>query len=269
MPTRTRPSRTRLVRWRRAGGLAVAGALCLSVTAQPVLAAAGPSTASRAAARHADADSTIARMTAHYLDPRLEPQNKPFALLYLRTTEGMRDANAEGEFSDPTFWDRRVIPTFAGYYLDAYAAWRRGEDRRVAPAWRIAFSTPASRLTCTQMLYLGINAHVNNDLAFVIEELGPRYLYPDHRHVDDVLVNRTRPVVYPEIQRDLCPGLFSETVPASADRDIIAWRQLAWENSRRLLAAPTRRARAAVAASIRRHARDKALEILAWNTSGT
>jgi hypothetical protein len=35
-------------------------------------------------------------MTAHYHDPGLEPQNRPFALLYLRTTEGMRDANAAG-----------------------------------------------------------------------------------------------------------------------------------------------------------------------------
>jgi RimJ/RimL family protein N-acetyltransferase len=61
-------------------------------------------------------------MTAHYQDPALEPQNKPFALLYLRTTEAMRDANTAGEFSDPVFWDTVVIPTFANYYLDAYAA---------------------------------------------------------------------------------------------------------------------------------------------------
>jgi len=44
---------------------------------------------------------TIEQMTAHYQDPGLEAQNKPFALLYLRTTEGMRDANNAGEFSDP------------------------------------------------------------------------------------------------------------------------------------------------------------------------
>jgi hypothetical protein len=119
-------------------------------------------------------DHTIAQMTAHYQDPALEPQNRPFALLYLRTTEGMRDANLAGEFSDPRFWDTRVIPTFASYYLDAYAAWNRGDQRQVDPAWRIAFRANPEKLTCTQLLYLGINAHVNNDLAFVIEELGPR-----------------------------------------------------------------------------------------------
>jgi hypothetical protein len=105
---------------------------------------------------------------------------------------------------------------------------------------------------------------VNNDLAFVIEELGPRYTYPDHKHVDDVLAFRTRPVVYPEIQRDLCPGLFSETVPPGADTDIFAWRQLAWDNAQRLLAAPDDRERERIARQIRRHARDKAHEILHW-----
>jgi hypothetical protein len=207
---------------------------------------------------------TIAQMTAHYQDPALEPQNKPFALLYLRTTEGMRDANNAGEFSDPSFWDTEVIPTFASYYLDAYAAWKDGDKRQVDPAWRIAFRANPGRLNCTQLLYLGINAHVNNDLAFVIEELGPRYTYPDHKHVDDVLAFRTRPVVYPEIQRDLCPGLFSETVPPGADTDIFAWRQLAWDNAQRLLAAPDDRERERIARQIRRHARDKAREILHW-----
>jgi hypothetical protein len=209
-------------------------------------------------------DHTIAQMTAHYQDPALEPQNRPFALLYLRTTEGMRDANNAGEFSDPVFWDTEVIPTFANYYLDAYAAWKRGDQRQVDPAWRIAFRADPGKLNCTQLLYLGINAHVNNDLAFVIEELGPRYTYPDHKHVDDVLAFRTRPVVYPEIQRDLCPGLFSETVPATADVDIFAWRQLAWDNAQRLLAAPTAKARERIAREIRRHAKDKAHEILRW-----
>jgi hypothetical protein len=207
---------------------------------------------------------TIEQMTAHYQDPALEPQNRPFALLYLRTTEGMRDANNAGEFSDPVFWDTEVIPTFADYYLDAYAAWRRGDLRDVDPAWRIAFRANPEKLNCTQLLYLGINAHVNNDLAFMIEEMGARYTYPDHKHVDDVLAYRTRPTVYPEIERELCPGLFTETVPAGADADIFAWRQLAWDNAQRLLAAPTAKDRERIARQIRHHAKDKAREILHW-----
>ncbi len=122
-------------------------------------------------------DHTIAQMTAHYRDPGLELQNRPFALLYLRTTEGMRDANNAGEFSDPLIWDTEVIPTFADYYLNAYAAWQRGDLPDVDPAWRIAFRADPGKLNCTQLIYLGINAHVNNDLAFMIEDMGPRYTY--------------------------------------------------------------------------------------------
>jgi hypothetical protein len=215
---------------------------------------------------HADHETehTIAQMTAHYQDPRLEPQNKPFALLYLRTTEGMRDANNAGEFSDPEFWDEEVIPTFADYYLDAYDAWRRGDTSEVDVAWRIAFRTEPDRLNCTQRLYLGINAHINNDLALMIEDMGGGYLYPDHKHVDDVLAFRTRPTVYPEIQRELCPGLFSEVVPPTADVNIFAWRQLAWDNAQRLLTAPTPQARDEIVKEIRQHAQDKAREILRW-----
>jgi uncharacterized protein DUF5995 len=88
--------------------------------------------------------------------------------------------------------------------------------------------------------------------------------YPDHRQVDDVLALRTRPVVYPEIQRELCPGLLSDAVPATADRDIFAWRQLAWDNAQRLLTAPTDKARDTIAKEIRKHARDKAREIIRW-----
>lgn len=211
-----------------------------------------------------DAEHTIARLTAHYQDPGLEVQNKPFALLYLRTTEGMRDANRAGEFSNPAFWDSQVIPSFAGYYLDAYAAWKRGDRKRVDAAWRIAFRANAKRLTCTQLMYLGINAHVNNDLAFVIDDLGARYLYPDHERVDDILTS-IGPVVYPEIQQELCPKLYTDTIPPTADTDIAAWRQLAWDNAQRLKDAPTERARRALAQSIRRHARDQAHEILRWN----
>jgi hypothetical protein len=233
------------------------------ITTAAVVVLASLMVAAPARADH-DTEHTIAQMTAHYNDPGLEPQNKPFALLYLRTTEAMRDANNEGEFSDPAFWDAEVVPTFADYYLDAYAAWNGHDRGDVDPAWRIAFRADPDELNCTQQIYLGINAHINNDLAFMIEEMGPRYTYPDHKHVDEVLALRARPVTYPEIQRELCPDLFSEVVPPTADVDIFAWRELAWQNGQRLLNAATDKERDRLARDIRRHARDKAREILSW-----
>ena len=58
--------------------------------------------------------------------------------------------------------------------------------------------------------------------------------------------------------------LFGETVPPGADADIFAWRQLAWDNAQQLRNAPDAKARERVARQIRRHAKDKAREILRW-----
>jgi hypothetical protein len=49
-----------------------------------------------------------------------------------------------------------------------------------------------------------------------------------------------------------------------ADRDIFAWRQLAWGNAQRPLSASTPKAREAIAKEIRQHAEDKAREIVHW-----
>jgi hypothetical protein len=57
---------------------------------------------------------------------------------------------------------------------------------------------------------------------------------------------------------------YSAHEEGTADRDIFAWRQLAWDNAQRLMAAPTLKAREAIAKEIRKHARDKAREILHW-----
>lgn len=179
--------------------------------------------------------------------------NAAFALLYRRTTEGIRDAIRAGEFSDRPFWNQ-VTTAFGRYYLDAFRAWRRGTRERAPLAWRIAFRAASrQRVSTLGDLFLGINAHVNRDLAFVYHRLGARD-HEDHLHVNTVL-GRTRPVAYPEIAARLDPTVASQRPRDPAlDLDVFAWRELAWENARRLDAAPSRAARRAVAARIERHA---------------
>jgi hypothetical protein len=60
------------------------------------------------------------------------------------------------------------------------------------------------------------------------------------------------------------PRAVQRGIPPTADRDIFAWRQLAWDNAQRLLAAPTAKEREVIAKEIGKHARDKAREILRW-----
>lgn len=177
----------------------------------------------------------------------------PFALLYLRTTEAIRDAIRAGEFSDRPFWNR-VTTGFGRYYLNPLKAWRRGHHRRVPAAWRIAFRSADRRQVLTLGdLMLGINAHINRDLAFIYYRLGVTN-YADHLYINTILA-RVQPVVYPEIIAELDPTLGGQTSnDPRLSLDIFAWRELAWNNAHRLAAAPDRAARRAIAAHIEHHA---------------
>jgi hypothetical protein len=175
-----------------------------------------------------------------------------FALLYWRTTEGIRDAIRAGEFSDRPFWNR-ITTAFGRYYLDAFAAWARGRTSDAPLAWRIAFrAADRERVSTLGDLYLGINAHVNHDLAFVYERLDARN-HADHLYVNTVL-GQVSSVVFGEIEATLDPTLAAQhSGDPTFGLDIFAWRERAWRNARRLRQARSPAARRRVAARIARH----------------
>ncbi len=195
-------------------------------------------------------DNLIREMERHYADVGCS-HNAVFALLYLRTTEGIRDAVVDGHFDDPHLLAHQGY-VFGRYYLDPFRAWTQGRDERVPEAWRIAFEAgEAGQVSVVGNMMLGINAHVNRDLAFVLAALGDTSSdgtsrKDDHDRVNDVLVD-TRPVAVPEIGLDLDPSIF--TVAPGPDV-VPAWRQTAWDNAQRLLEAETDEARAEIARDI-------------------
>ena len=139
-------------------------------------------------------DACVDRLLAHArnLDRIGCRHNAAFALLYLRTTERIRDAIRAGEFSDRLFWNQ-VTTAFGRYYLDALNAWRRGDRRHAPKAWRIAFrAAKHERVSTLGDVFLGVNAHVNRDLALVYFRLGAKNR-DDHLFVDTVLT-RTFPI---------------------------------------------------------------------------
>jgi hypothetical protein len=177
----------------------------------------------------------------------------PFALLYLRTTEDIRDAIRAGEFSERPHWNQ-ITTAFGRYYLDAFKAWRAGHVRRAPMAWRIAFrAARRERVSTLGDLFLGISAHVNRDLAFVYYRLGLKS-HDDHLQVNAILA-RVRARALTEIATRLDPDVANQRPSdPKLSLDIVTWRELAWNNARRLAAAPDRAARRAVAADIDRHA---------------
>jgi hypothetical protein len=135
------------------------------------------------------------------LEP-LEASRDPgrfFLATYLRTTRAVAEELHRGGFRDPE-WVERWDVAFADLYLDAVEDAQAG--RRPPEPWAVAFGAGrgADGLPPLRHVLLGMNAHINYDLAqsllAVISE--PEFDDPgllaarhaDHEHIDQVLVAR-------------------------------------------------------------------------------
>jgi hypothetical protein len=86
-----------------------------------------------------------------------------FAALYRQVTVEVRTAIHQGQFDDGARMDR-FDTYFGNRYFEAYDAWRR--DRSGPRCWREAFGLlDDSDTVIVQHLLLGVNAHINLDLA--------------------------------------------------------------------------------------------------------
>ena len=163
-----------------------------------------------------------------------------FSLAYLRTTEEYRRATTTpGFFSDPAFVNHEDA-VFARYYFDAFDAWHRGDVAHTPPAWQVALGAADQReVDANTNALLGINAHINRDLPFVLWEIGlvkpdGTSRKPDHDKVNEFL---NRVSFYPEANRRFDPTLPTDDGPAGGIHLIVGWREQAWRNAERLRAA--------------------------------
>jgi hypothetical protein len=188
-----------------------------------------------------------------------------FELTYLRTTEEFRRASTtSGFFSDPRFLNHQDA-VFASYYFDAFDNYHAGRTSEVPPAWRIAFHAADTKaVSGGGNLLLGMSAHVNRDLPFVLAEIGlvkpdGSSRKPDHDQVNEFLNRVTEPLIA-EIGRRFDPSINSLDVPGTQldattlFQSIELWREQAWRNAELLVNAPTAAARATVAATIEANA---------------
>ncbi|WP_256301063.1 DUF5995 family protein [Haloarchaeobius salinus] len=114
-----------------------------------------------------------------------------FLTIYVRMTREVHDGIASGRFTDPE-WMRRYLVTFANYYRRAFLAFETGDVAAVPDPWRVAFGASMHDETLVvQDAFLGVNAHINYDLALALADVG---LDPDraakrtdHLAIDDIL----------------------------------------------------------------------------------
>jgi hypothetical protein len=152
-----------------------------------------------------------------------------FALVYLRTTEAYRETAESIGYADVASVTREDA-LFADYYFRAFDAYHGGRGS-VPPAWQIAFDSASARASSAQgNAFLGVSAHIQRDLPFVLYELateGYPVSYEDHTLVNEFLA---RVDVAPEIIARLDP-----TYPPGSDISLIAaWRETAFQNFERL-----------------------------------
>lgn len=163
-----------------------------------------------------------------------------FSLAYLRTTEEYkRAAQTPGFFEDTSFVNFEDA-VFARYYFEAYDAWHAGDLAATPPAWRVALDAADDRaVDASTNVLLGISAHINRDLPFVLWEIG--LVKPDgstrktdHDKVNDFLA---RVLFYSEAKARFDPSLPEDGESPGAINLVVAWREQAWRNAERLAAA--------------------------------
>lgn len=219
------------------------------------------------------------RTTIREMQRRFKPlatacdHNAVFALTYLRTTESYLDYSlTPGFLSDPAFVNHQDV-AFAQMYFDAYDNFRAGRLERVPQAWQIALSAADRRqVNGLGNMLLGMNAHVNRDLPFVLAAIGlvqpsGASRKPDHdqidvmlNHVIEPLVNEAAASFDPQIPTVRTPYGVGYTALLQA---LVLWRELAWRNAELLVSARTPLARELVAAQIEATAATTARAILA------
>jgi hypothetical protein len=221
----------------------------------------------------------VARMTRRWqqLDAACD-HRAVFALTYLRTTEAfLRTIRQQRRFFRHRRWVIYEDVLFASYYFRAFDNYAR--RRRVPDAWRIAFDAAASGATnAGHDVFLGMNAHIQRDLPYVLARVGlrtpaGRSRKPDHDRVNRILTTVIDPVE-DEIARRYDPMFTLADAKPSPVEELTAlellksWREGAWRNAERLLNAESRAERREVSQSIETQSRIWAEAIRAGQTPG-
>ncbi len=120
-----------------------------------------------------------------------EDRRSVFLTVYTRMTAAVRSGIQFGFFVDAD-WVREYLVTFAEHYRRALIAFERREFEAVPEPWRIGFCASIKGDTLVaQDALLGINAHINYDLSYTLQEVS---IDPDrddkrvdHDRINDIL----------------------------------------------------------------------------------
>jgi hypothetical protein len=173
----------------------------------------------------ADVHAGLTDLEQHFL--RTRDRRGVFLTAYLTITEAVEAQIAIGGFHDPT-WVATYLVAFGTLYRDALAADAASGHAKVPKAWRIAFDAArAGQGWVIQHLILGVNAHINHDLALALLVAGidtdRPSRYADHTAVNAVL-ERATPTLKAQVSARWAPILTRLDVAAGTlDDDVTAF----------------------------------------------
>src|SRR5947207_6245236 len=201
-------------------------------------------------------DAVIKEMTKRF-NPLADScsHDAVFSLTYLRTTQEYRSAIEDPTFFSDTPFINHQDALFATYYFDAWDSYRAGDPSPDPPAWQLALNAAANESVMGMgNLLLGMSAHVNRDLPFVLADIGlvkpdGSSRKPDHDKVNQFLNRVIDPLLREAAQRFdptiLMTHVNGQTMDYTATMQmLVGWREGAWRNAEALVNAPTPAARA-------------------------
>lgn len=149
-----------------------------------------------------------------------------FLTVYARVTTEVERGIRDGEFADPE-WVAAYLVTFADHYRAAFDAYERGDLAAVPDPWKLSFGAACGDETLVlQDVLLGVNAHVNYDLALTLSAVGTgpdrRRRRADHRAINDVLDRLV------DLQQDRLAARYARGI---ADLDAACGRVDEWGSS--------------------------------------
>lgn len=159
----------------------------------------------------------------------------PFNQVYQELSGDVAQAILRGEFELPHVV-ARTMPIFYDYYARAVRSHESGDTYEISAPWQQSFYDERAKrvLPGTQFL-LGMNIHINTDLAQATSDsgAGDEY-YPDYRNVVGKLIDITAH----RLSSDFIPGpsVSRRALTGATVYTIARWREKAWQARRKLQA---------------------------------
>jgi len=174
-----------------------------------------------------------------------------FLTVYTKMTETV-EAELDGDFFEDPEWVGTLLVTFANHYRRAVVGYERGRRKgvpppwQVPPPWEVGFDAiTGGRTIVIQDALLGINAHINYDLAYTLEAVG---IDPDRptRFADYVRINEILARLVDGVQVALgsvynadlvgdLDALFGSVDEWLAGYGLAEGRDFAWDNAEHLV----------------------------------